>query len=559
MIEVTDLCVGYVQFRKSFKRLAMTKDTAPTNSEALAQTALVAVVGAGTMGAGIAQVAAAAGHAVVLYDLRTEAVPTAVESVRRNFEKLSLKGKISQKAASSAIERLGAAANLGELSGAGIVIEAIAEDLDAKRRLLREIESLVDPNCILTTNTSSLSVSAIAAALHAPERLTGMHFFNPAPLMDLVEVVAGLATNPRILATVHATARAWGKTPVYVRSTPGFIVNRVARPFYGEALLLLAEQAASPATIDAIMREAGGFRMGPFELMDLVGLDIGLAVSESLFNAFFGDARYRPSFIQEEMVRAGHLGRKARRGFYSYADDAPAPLPDTEPAAPKPRRVTLPMAGPLATALETRLAGSGIALSRAAHSSSDSNCVEIDGTIFAVTDGRSATQFAQETGRRNLVTLDLAIDYTTAPRVAIAKASTCEDHAYWSAVGLLQAAGYAVSRVKDVPGIAVMRTVAMLANEAADAVNQGVATPADVDVAMRKGVNYPRGPLAWADDVGLETVHKVLSNLAAHYGGERYRVSPRIQELVWSGRKVYDAAGDGQPASATVDSARGYR
>ncbi|MBZ5696598.1 MAG: 3-hydroxyacyl-CoA dehydrogenase [Acidobacteriia bacterium] len=504
-------------------------------SGALSQSSLVGVVGSGTMGAGIAQVAALAGHPVVVYDNRTEAVPKAIQGIRQSLEKLVSKRKLSVEAAEGASARLSGASSLNELRGSGIVIEAVVEDLEVKRQLFAELENIVDAKCILATNTSSLSVTAIAAALKAPQRLVGMHFFNPVPLMELVEVIGGVATDPEPLNAVHATAAAWGKTPVYAKSTPGFIVNRVARPYYGEALLLLAEQAASPATIDAVMREAGGFRMGPFELMDLVGLDIGFAVSQSIFDAYFGDPRYRPSLIQQEMVRAGFLGRKTKRGFYEYGENAPAPLPDTEPLGPRPERVTLSPSGSLAEALAQRLAESGVMIARAPSRTDHGDSVEVGDAILAVTDGRSATQRAYETGHRNLVVVDLALDYLKATRVAIAMASGCDERAYLSAVGLLQAAGYAVSRLRDVPGIAVMRTVAMLANEAADAVNQGVATVADVDTAMRKGVNYPRGPLAWADELGIETIQKVLANLSAHYGGGRYRISPRIRQLVWSG------------------------
>lgn len=526
-------------------------------SNALPQAGLVAIVGSGTMGAGIAQVAAAAGHSVVLYDTRADAVPAAIRSIRQNFQKLAAKGKLSAESAESVSARLRAASHLGELREAKMIIEAIAEDLDIKRQLFKELEGIVDGSCIFATNTSSLSISAIAATLSAPQRLVGMHFFNPAPLMDLVEVISGIATDSQLLATVHATATAWGKTPVYAKSTPGFIVNRVARPYYGEALLLLAEQAASPATIDALMREAGGFRMGPFELMDLVGLDIGFSVSQSLFNAYFGDARYRPSFIQQEMVRAGHLGRKTGRGFYEYGEDVKPPQPQTELPESKPQRVTLPAAGHLAEALAERLAGSGVTVVRGTSSAGHENWVEVEDAILAVTDGRSAMQIAHETGRRNCVTLDLALDYAKTTRVGVAKASSCDERAYLSLIGLLQAAGYQVSRIKDVPGMAVMRTVTMLANEAADAVNQGVATVADVDTAMRKGVNYPRGPLAWADALGLEAVQRVLANLAAHYNGERYRVSPQIQHLVWAGKKFYDLTSHEQSTPTTVGSNRG--
>ena len=495
------------------------------------------------MGAGIAQVAALGGHVVVLYDSRVDAVPKAIQGIRQNLDKLVTKGKLSADAAESASARLRAASSLSELRESGIVIEAVVEDLEVKQQLFAELENIVDVNCILGTNTSSLSVTAIAAALRAPQRLVGMHFFNPVPLMELVEVIGGLATDPEPLATVRATAAAWGKTPVYAKSTPGFIVNRVARPYYGEALLLLAEQAASPATIDAVMRESGGFRMGPFELMDLVGLDIGFAVSQSIFGAYFGDPRYRPSLIQQEMVRAGFLGRKTKRGFYRYDENGPAPTPDTESPAQRPENITLPSRGSLAESLAQRLSGSGVTVARTPSRSDHGDLIEVGEAILAVTDGRSATQMVCDTGHRNLVVIDLALDYSRATRVAITEARGCDEGAYLSVVGLLQAAGYAVSRMKDLPGIAVMRTVAMLVNEAADAVNQGVATVADVDTAMRKGVNYPCGPLAWADEVGIEAIQKVLVNLAAHYGGDHYRISPKIRQLVASGRTFWGESG----------------
>jgi 3-hydroxybutyryl-CoA dehydrogenase len=507
-------------------------------SSAIPPESLVAVVGSGTMGAGIAQVAAGRGHPVILYDARPDAVSTAIQGIRQNFQKLASKGKISGDSAESAAQGLRAASTLGDLRGAPIVIEAIVEELEAKRQLFGELENLVDANCIFATNTSSLSISAIAASLHRPQRLVGMHFFNPAPVMQLVEIIGGLATDAQVISTARATASAWGKWAVVAKSTPGFIVNRVARAYYGEALVLLAEQAADPATLDAVMREAGGFPMGPFELMDLIGLDIGLAVSQSLFHAYFGDARFRPSVIQQEMVRAGYLGRKAARGFYRYDQSAEKPQPQTEQPARKPKRASLPLSGTLAPALAERLAPSELTVIYRDHLAEDQDWIEVDDAILTVTDGRTATQVARETGRLNSVTVDLALDYRKATRIAVAKAEGCTESAYGSVVGLLQSAGYLVSRIKDVPGMAVMRTLSMLANEAADVVNQGVATVADVDTAMRKGVNYPQGPLAWADTLGLPAVEKVLRNLAGHYGGERYRVSSKIQHLVWAGKTI---------------------
>lgn len=287
--------------------------------KALSKSAVVAVIGAGAMGAGIAQIAAQAGHPVRLLDLQPGAAAQAIARIRSTLAKLAEKGKLTVDAAAAAGERLVAVESHGELAGSALVIEAIVERLDVKRQLFAQLEAFVTADCILATNTSSISVTAVAAGLQHPGRVVGMHFFNPAPLMALVEVVSGLATEPEVAATVHDTALAWRKKPVHTRSTPGFIVNRVARPFYAEGLRLLHEQAADPATIDAVMREAGGFRMGPFELMDLIGHDVNFAVTRSVFEAYFGDPRFAPSLIQQELVNAGRLGRKSGRGFYDYA------------------------------------------------------------------------------------------------------------------------------------------------------------------------------------------------------------------------------------------------
>ncbi|HEX5345276.1 MAG TPA: 3-hydroxyacyl-CoA dehydrogenase, partial [Duganella sp.] len=419
------------------------------------------------------------------------------------------------------------------------------------------LEAIVADDCILATNTSSISVTAIAAGLRLPGRVAGMHFFNPVPLMALCEVVSGLATDGEVAQTVYDTAAAWGKDPVHARSTPGFIVNRVARPFYAEGWRLLNEQAADAATIDAVMREAGGFRMGPFELMDLIGHDVNFSVTQSVFNAYFGDPRFTPSVQQQEMVSAGFLGRKTGRGFYRYGDGAAAPQAQAEAPQPKPEYVSYTVeqgaalhavGGAVVDALASRLRAAGIEIVqrrtpetiRPAGPHDDAPAFHCNGAAVYLTDGRSATQRAHDNNHPDTVLFDLALDYGSARRIAVACSDQCAPAAYHAVVGLLQAAGFTVTRLDDVPGMAVMRTVAMLANEAADAVNQGVCSAVAADIAMQKGVNYPRGPLAWADAVGIEHMVRVLANLASSYGEDRYRVSPLLRRKQASGGRFHD-------------------
>ncbi|EJM98297.1 3-hydroxyacyl-CoA dehydrogenase [Herbaspirillum sp. YR522] len=499
----------------------------------LPASARIAVIGSGTMGAGIAQVAAAAGHTVQLFDNRPGAVERAIADIAAMFTKLAAKGKLTAQAASDASARLQAANRLEDLGGTALVVEAIVENLDVKRALFSQLESIVDDHCILASNTSSISITSIGATLRLPQRLVGMHFFNPVPLMALVEIISGLATDAALAQRVADTASAWGKNAVHTRSTPGFIVNRVARPYYAEALRLLNEQAATPATIDAVLREAGGFRMGPFELMDLIGHDVNFSVTQSVFHAYFTDPRFTPSLIQQELVEAGFLGRKSGRGFYRYDGSS---LPEAHAEAPRP---AAPQAAqvfgqhPLAGILAQR--GGLVQLA----ASDDGLVAKVGPARLYLTDGRSATRRAHDEGHGDIVLVDLALDYGSARRLAVARADQCSDNAYDAIVALLQGAGYTVTRLDDIPGLAVMRTVAMLANEAADTVHQGVCSLADVDMAMQKGVNYPRGPLAWADAIGVANVARVLTHLGMTYGEDRYRVSPLIQRLTASGRNFH--------------------
>jgi 3-hydroxybutyryl-CoA dehydrogenase len=503
---------------------------------ALSRDATVAVIGAGAMGSGIAQIAAQAGHPVQLFDTRMGAADDARRKIAATLESLAAKGRMAQDAARAAAARIDPVHALADCVAAKLTVEAIVEDLETKRGLFRELEVIVADDAILASNTSSISITALAAGLAHPERVVGMHFFNPARLLPLVEVVSGLATSRDVAETIYATAAAWGKSPVHVASTPGFIVNRCARPFYGEALRLLAERAADPATIDAVMRECGGFRMGPFELMDLIGHDVNLAVTRSVWAAYYYDPRYTPSVLQSELVAAGHLGRKSGRGFFDYAPNADAPSVATEPPQPRPARIGVYRDLGPARPLVDRWSKAGILIEcTGADSRAPPGALTVDDATLLLTDGRPATSRAAASETPNLVLFDLAFDYATCTRVALARADGCTDTAWSSAVGAMQAAGIAVSRLDDVAGLAVMRTVAMLVNEAADAVTQGIASASDVDLALKKGANYPSGPLAWGDRVGAATVRDVLAHLAVHYGEDRYRIAPMIARCCASG------------------------
>jgi 3-hydroxybutyryl-CoA dehydrogenase len=388
---------------------------------------VVGVVGAGAMGAGIAQVAAAAGHRVVLADAAQGAAEKARGNLGLVLEKQVEKGKIDRNEADRLIGRIDyvwepLGADYSKYARCGLVIEAIVEDLDAKRDLFRRLEQFVQRDAILATNTSSLSVASLASNCSAPERVLGLHFFNPAPVMPLVEVVPWLGGDPVVASSSYALMREWKKTPVLASDTPGFIVNRIARPFYGEAIRILDEGIADVATIDWAMTEYGKFRMGPFELMDFIGNDVNFAVTRSVFENMFFDPRYKPSLTQWRLVEAGYLGRKTGRGYYDHRAGAVRPAPTRDPA-----------------------------------------------------------------------------------------------------VGVL----------------IFERILAMLINEAVDAVLMRVASPEDIDLAMTTGVNYPKGLLAWGNEIGLERVLGWLERLFGEYGEDRYRPSALLRRMVRDGRQFF--------------------
>ena len=482
---------------------------------------VVGVVGAGAMGAGIAYTAARAGHSVHLYDVRPDAAASAVAGLRRHTDRLVERGRMTADDQSAVLEAIRPSDTLESFRDCGLVIEAVIEDAEAKGALLADLERIVSEDAILATNTSSLSVTALGARLRHPERFAGMHFFNPAIVMPLVEVVSGAQTRPDVADRIFDLALAWGKKPVRCGSTPGFIVNRVARPFYGEALRLLEEQVATPATIDAVVTDGGGFRMGPFALMDLIGHDVNLAVTRSVYESFAYDPRYRPSLIQQGLVEAGFLGRKSGRGFYDYAADAVAPAPEDWPVERGAPSVCASADSSL-SALVDRLISAGVPADEDAGPE-----VLIGGLAVRWTDGRTAARVASEIGRP-VALLDWVQDVATCSRLALAVSPGANPRAL---VATLQTAGVTVNLVADAPGLIVARIFAMLANEGVDAVLRGVAKADDIDLAMCAGANHPLGPIERLRSLGEDRVRVLLDNLDDYYRDGRYRASPSLRGL----------------------------
>jgi 3-hydroxybutyryl-CoA dehydrogenase len=487
--------------------------------------ASVLVVGAGIMGMGIAQVAAQAGHQVSVYDTRAEAAAQAKHKLADSLAALVVKGKMTADAVQALLSRITPVAQLSEAAHVGLVVEAIVENIAVKRSLFQELEGLVSEQCVLATNTSSLSVTAIANGLKHPARMVGMHFFNPVPLMKLVEVVSGLQTDATVACAIFDLARAWGKTAVYARSTPGFIVNRIARPFYAETLALLQEQAARPEQLDAVLRGVG-FRMGPCELMDLIGHDTNFSVTQSVFEANFFDRRFTPSLVQRELVDGGLLGRKTGRGFYSYPEGAPALLGTPASALPATTQWVVHGSGAVADALAAAVSQHLAGKTASRVTSSNWIGLEVAGLQLHQTDGRPAWQVAQDACLKDVAVFD---ELPTVEGGALAFSCVGRVDASELSAAALHALGYAPVRVSDTPGLVVARTLAMLVNEAADAVLQGVCTTEGANAAMKLGVNYPAGPFDWLNRMGGTRVVAILDALDACYRGERYRVSPWLQ------------------------------
>ncbi|NEG92760.1 3-hydroxyacyl-CoA dehydrogenase PaaH [Leclercia adecarboxylata] len=458
----------------------------------------VAVIGSGIMGAGIAEVAASHGHPVLVYDINADAISRAIDGIRTRLESRVARGKLSAQACEQTLQRLVPVTDIQALARADLVIEAASEQMAVKKALFAQLAEICPAKTLLTSNTSSISITAIAADLSHPERVAGLHFFNPAPVMKLVEVVSGLATSEEVVEQLSALAVKWGKQPVRCQSTPGFIVNRVARPYYAEAWRALEEQVAAPEAIDAALREGAGFPMGPLELTDMIGQDVNFAVTCSVFNAFWQERRFLPSLVQQELVLAGRFGKKSGQGVYNWRSDRPA-----------------------ASWLETvSNADSAMSVQRRSD-----GVTEIDGLLLIETQGETAQALANRYGQPVVV-----CDRQEGDVAVIAVAASNPASANRKAVWHLQQQGKRVLQVADYPGLLIWRTVAMIVNEALDALQKGVASEQDIDTAMRLGVNYPRGPLAWGEQLGWQRLLRLLENLQRHYGEERYRPSSLLRQ-----------------------------
>jgi 3-hydroxybutyryl-CoA dehydrogenase len=485
----------------------------------------ILVIGAGIMGSGITQVAAQAGHEVLLFDQKEGAAHQAIDKIQTLFASLIKKEKITAQAAQASISRIKVISSLAEAKDVSLVIEAILEKLDVKRALFQELEGVVDTNCILASNTSSISVTAIANGLQHPERLVGMHFFNPVPLMKLVEVVSGLQTSSDVGQAIFDLSLHWGKTPVHAKSTPGFIVNRIARPFYAEALAMSQEQMADIAVIDVCIKSVG-FKMGPFELMDLIGNDTNFSVTSSVYEAFFFDSRFRPSIVQKELVDGGLFGRKSGRGFYDYSDQAvKPPLPSFDASRLNLQDpIVLHGQGAIVSQWSEKLVQLNIPFTQ--KNQSDWIGLEVGKNQLRQTQGNTASSYGS-----HVALFDQILSTPNSHFLAWSISDQASTSWQTQAPSWLAHLGYGPLRVKDMPGLIVARTIAMLINEAADTVNQGVCTKEASNQAMRLGVNYPAGPFEWLDTWSSTSVIKILDGLDHHYKGERYRASPLLRQL----------------------------
>ncbi|WP_436869319.1 3-hydroxyacyl-CoA dehydrogenase [Acinetobacter courvalinii] len=486
--------------------------------------AKIAVIGSGTMGIGIAQLAIINGHATILYDLDREKAQQAVDGLHQTFAKLVEKGRITHEQVQQACSRLSIAKGIDDLADAELVIEAVVEKLEVKQALFQQLASICSEQTVFATNTSSISVTAIAAGIPQPERMVGLHFFNPAPVMKLVEIVQGLKTPFALCQALKALMLVWKKIPVLTKSTPGFIVNRIARPFYAEAFRALQEQVTSYDQLDYALKQCGGFAMGPCELTDLIGQDVNFSVTQSVYEAFFYEPRYRPSLVQKELVDAGAWGRKSKQGFYHYDARNQYSIFQPQALSTKPFQAQIQIKGTWSQLPEllTRLAlNSGI--------EHEQNIIQIDDIDLRLSQGESAhlNYLSHKT-----VLMDWHHDFVQAQAVVLSHNPLCQADDLAKVEAFFAQYQFHVIWITDHPALLTLRTLVLLINEACEASLHGIATMEDIDNAMRYGVNYPKGPYQWMMQLGAAYVLQTLNNLYAIYGEEKYRASLYLKQYV---------------------------
>ena len=485
----------------------------------------VALIGTGAMGQGIAQICAQSGSLVYLFDTRPGAAEEAQKAIKDQWSRMAQKSKITEDQQSTFSARLISAHSLEALSDADLVIEAIVERMDVKRELFSKLESIVNSACVLVTNTSSLSVTAIAASLKVPGRFAGFHFFNPVPLMKVVEVIAGLKTVPLVCERLTAYSRQMGHTPVRALDTPGFIVNHAGRGYLTEALRIASESVCDFATIDLVLKDQAGFRLGPFELMDLTALDVSHPVMESIYHQYYEETRYRPSYITAQRLAGGVLGKKVGEGFYKYENN----LKQSPPEAPAPVIDKLPPVWVSARAarrasLLQMLKHFGVVIETAAAPSNEALCVVaplgLDVTTVAILERLDPAR---------TVGIDLLFpDESTKRRVIATNPATREDMRR-SAHALFAMDGKAVSVIRDSGGFITQRVIANIVNIASDMCQQSICSPEDLNTAVTLGLGYPSGPLQFGDQLGPDNILETLMNLQTVYGDQRYRPSPWLR------------------------------
>jgi 3-hydroxybutyryl-CoA dehydrogenase len=480
---------------------------------------VLGVVGAGAMGRGIAQVAAQAGVQVRLFDVAPGAAAEARIAVVAQLKKMQDKGKLTEAAVAAAAGALEPVDTLAQFADCDIVIEAIVEKLDVKRALLVSLEAIVRADCVLATNTSSLSVTAIAAGCARPGRVAGFHFFNPVPLMKVVEVIAGALTDDASLACLTAFAERIGHQPVRASDTPGFIVNHAGRGYLTEALRIVQENVAGFEQVDEALREAAGFRLGPFQLLDLTGLDVSHPVMESIYEQYYQEPRYRPSIITARRQSAGLLGRKSGRGFYRYDGEATAAVPASPAAA---------WSGPLwigagAAHMRAQLvelaARCGAVVEAGAYPSDQALCI-------VAPLGEDVSTCVEREGLDAVRTLGIDTLQGCVGRLTLMRNPATSSAVAAQAQALFARGGQAVTLIDDSAGFIVQRVLATIVNIGCDIVQQGICSPADLDGAVVLGLGYPRGPLAWGDHLGAGRILSILRNLQRASGDPRYRPSP---------------------------------